>query len=94
MGADHGIQILDTQPVQIGYQHLAVLPVAAVDEHMILAVFNEDGIRLAHVDIVNGEGVAAHIGNEGGEGIFCLRFGDIFKCGTVISGCQISDKRT
>ena len=56
MGAYHGCQFLNALLFEVRDHQLAVLSVAAVNEHILALVFQQDAVCLAHINIVDDEG--------------------------------------
>ena len=50
MGAHHGGKLLHPLLLQKRHHQLAVVPVAAVNEHKLSVAFQKGAVRLAHVD--------------------------------------------
>ena len=55
MGADHNVQFFDSLLLQVTDHHLTVFPIAAVDEHVFAAAFQQNAVRLTHIQIVDGQ---------------------------------------
>ena len=57
MGADDGVQLFHTLVLQVGDYQIAVVHIAAVDDHVFTAAFHKRAVRLAHIDEVDGQGI-------------------------------------
>ena len=60
VGADDGFQLLHALLLQKRHHQLAVVPVAAVNEHKLSVAFQKGAVRLAHIDELDGEAVAGY----------------------------------
>ena len=70
VGADHGFQTLHALLLQIGDDELAVIHIAAVDEHIFPAAFQQRAVRLTHVYEMNRQGIPAGDGAGGRSRVF------------------------
>ena len=72
MAADHGFQRFNAHLLQVGYHQLAVVHIAAVDDHEFSVAFQQCAVCLTHVDKVDGHAVAGN-GGQDLRGFRCFR---------------------